>query len=67
VTTPDGKAAEKVTLAPSYTWLSYDELAERSAAFGSGLVALTGLKPKEKLVLYADTRAEWQARPPAPA
>ena len=55
-----GKAVEKLTLAPQYTWLTYDQLAERSAAFASGLVGLTGLKAKDKVVIYAETRAEWQ-------
>ena len=53
------KTVEKVTLAPQYTWLTYDQLAERSAAFGSGLVALTGLRPKEKVVIYAETNPSW--------
>jgi long-subunit acyl-CoA synthetase (AMP-forming) len=53
---------EKLRLAPAYTWLTYDELAERASAFGAGLVALAGLKAHDKLVIYADTRAEWQAR-----
>jgi long-subunit acyl-CoA synthetase (AMP-forming) len=60
VTDAAGRSVEKVTLAPTYTWLTYDQLAERSAAFASGLVALTGLKSKEKIVVYAETRAEWQ-------
>ena len=60
VTDAAGKAVEKLTLAPQYTWLTYDQLAERSAAFASGLVGLTGLKAKDKVVIYAETRAEWQ-------
>jgi long-subunit acyl-CoA synthetase (AMP-forming) len=53
---------EKLRLAPAYTWLTYDELAERASACGAGLVALAGLKAHDKVVIYADTRAEWQAR-----
>ena len=59
MTDATGRTVEKVTLAPHYTWLTYDQLAERSAAFGSGLVALTGLTAKEKVVIYAETNPSW--------
>ncbi len=57
---------EKLTLAPSYSWLTYDAFGEQASAFGCGLVALAGMKPHDRLVIYADTRAEWQARRCAP-
>ena len=57
-----GKPVDKLTLASEYTWLTYAQVGERADAFGQGLVALAGLQPGSKMVIYADTRAEWQAR-----
>lgn len=41
-----------------YTWLSYDQVAERAHAFGKGLRAL-GQQPGTSIAMYGETRAEW--------
>ena len=41
-----------------YRWISYEDLDSTADYFGRGLRSL-GLNPREKLCVYADTRAEW--------
>ena len=41
-----------------YRWITYEELDSTADYFGRGLRHL-GLEPRERLVIFADTRAEW--------
>jgi long-subunit acyl-CoA synthetase (AMP-forming) len=45
-----------------YAFVTYSALAAKSDAFAAGLVASAGLKPGDKVVIYAETRTEWMAR-----
>jgi long-subunit acyl-CoA synthetase (AMP-forming) len=57
-----GKSFEKLHLAGEYTWLSYNQLAEKVDAFATGLVAATGVTKGEPVVIYAETKADWMVR-----
>ena len=54
-----GKSFEKLHLAGEYTWLTYNQLAEKVEAFATGLVAATGVAKGEPVVIYAETKADW--------
>ncbi|GFR96409.1 long-chain-fatty-acid--CoA ligase 3 [Elysia marginata] len=54
---PNGKVFKKVVLG-EYHWITYEELANRVTNFGRGLLML-GQKPTSKLVIFAETRADW--------
>ncbi|CAL1538248.1 unnamed protein product [Lymnaea stagnalis] len=54
---PNGKVFKKLVLG-SYQWETYNEVAKRIIHFGNGLIALKQT-PKTKLVIFAETRAEW--------
>ena len=41
-----------------YRWISFEDLDSTSDYFGRGLRQL-GLQPRQKLCVFADTRAEW--------
>lgn len=41
-----------------YKWKSFNEVNELAQNFGRGLREL-GMKPKENMVIFAETRAEW--------
>lgn len=41
-----------------YKWETYREVFNRADTFGRGL-SLCGMKPKEKIAIFLDTRAEW--------
>jgi len=53
----DGKVFTKLQLG-EYEWLDYDHLNTKSEHFGKGLREL-GVKPRDKIVLYANTCADW--------
>ena len=53
----NGKTLKKV-IQGDYHWKSYEEVAKESIDVGKGLYQL-GIKGGEKLVIFADTRAEW--------
>ena len=53
----NGRVFNKVVLG-NYSWLSFNEVLARVESFGSGLMAL-GQRPKQNVVIFADTRAEW--------
>lgn len=48
---------EQVVLG-EYEWLTYENVYQRISNFGSGILALRQ-KPRSKLVIFAETRAEW--------
>jgi len=52
-----GKVFTKLQLG-EYTWLTYKELDTKADFLGKGLREL-GVQPKDKIVLYANTCAEW--------
>jgi len=56
------KLFEKLTLG-EYTFITYAALAARVDAFAAGLVAATGVKAGDKVVIYAETKTEWMVRP----
>ena len=53
----NGRVFNKVILG-NYNWLTFDEVIRKSEMFGCGLMAL-GQKPRENVVIFADTKAEW--------
>lgn len=53
----DGKIFTKHQLG-DYSWINYQDLNTRADNLGKGFREL-GLKPKDKIVLYANTCAEW--------
>lgn len=53
----NGKVFKKLILG-EYRWLSYEDVGQRVNSFGRGLSAL-GLKPKDKIAIFCETRAEW--------
>ncbi len=55
---PNGKTFTKWVMESSYKWLTYKEVDKKSDNLGHGLQIL-GLKPRDKLVMYCDTKAEW--------
>lgn len=41
-----------------YKWRTFKEVSEEAAAFGRGL-RLLGHQPKENVIIFGETRAEW--------
>eukprot|EP00301_Raphidiophrys_heterophryoidea_P022257 c6458_g1_i1.p1 GENE.c6458_g1_i1~~c6458_g1_i1.p1 ORF type:complete len:738 (+),score=165.86 c6458_g1_i1:41-2215(+) len=56
---PNGKKFEKLNLSPEYKWLTYNEYKGRVRSFASGMVRFANLKPKDKIVIYAETQVDW--------
>jgi len=56
-TQPNGKVFKKMILG-NYKWQSFHEVSQRMSNIGRGLLA-TGLKPRENVCLFAETRADW--------
>jgi len=54
---PSGKVFTKLQLG-EYSWLSYSEVNTKADELGKGLREL-GVQPGEKIVLYANTCADW--------
>ncbi len=54
---PNGKVFKKWVMG-EYHWKTYVEVNERAINFGKGLREL-GLKPKENVCIFAETKAEW--------
>ncbi len=42
-----------------HRWQSYDEVDVRASDFARGLRALCDVSPRQKVAVYADSRAEW--------
>ena len=53
---------EKLTLS-EYKWSTFTQVKQRVQNVASGLVDLAGVKPGDRVVIYADTKMEWQVRP----
>ncbi|BFZ00564.1 hypothetical protein BsWGS_03603 [Bradybaena similaris] len=54
---PNGKTFKKLVLG-AYQWETFAQVDSRITNFGNGLGVL-GHKPRSKLVIFAETRAEW--------
>ena len=54
-----GKAFEKLTFASAYEWTSYAQVEETVAKLAAGLVALTGLASGARVLIFAETQADW--------
>ena len=54
----DGKKLTKISQGPEYHWQKYEDVDGRVDCAARGLGEV-GLKPGDKIVIYADTRAEW--------
>lgn len=54
---PNGRVFKKYNMG-DYKWKSFVEVEQLSAAFGRGLREL-GQQPKQNIVIFAETRAEW--------
>ncbi|XP_013383556.1 long-chain-fatty-acid--CoA ligase 4 [Lingula anatina] len=54
---PSGKVFKKAIFG-KYSWWNYEEVYEKVTNFGAGLLLL-GLKPGEKIVIFAETSPEW--------
>lgn len=50
---------EKLTLS-EYKWSTFTQVKQRVQNVASGLVDLAGVKPGDRVVIYADTKMEWQ-------
>ena len=57
-TETDAKGFEKLHLSDKYDWLTFAQLNEKVANVSSGLINSCGLKPKDKVIIYADTKAD---------
>jgi len=56
---PDGREVEKLNLG-EYEWMTFRDARARVDAIAAGLVDLAGLKPQDKVIIYADTKRDWQ-------
>jgi len=54
---PNGRVFKKFVLG-DYQWRTFTQMDSEAESFGRGLREL-GLRPKENVVLFAETRAEW--------
>lgn len=55
----DGRKFEKLEYANEYNWITYAEYQKRIDDFASGMVNVSGVAPKEKVVVYAETQRDW--------
>jgi len=54
-----GKKFEKLSLSPSYVWMTYAELGERVEKLAAGLVGSMGLKKTDRVLIFAETQLDW--------
>lgn len=55
---PNGKIFKKLILDDDYTWVSYHDANDRIEQLAAGLVK-NGVKPDDRVILFAETRPEW--------
>lgn len=55
---PNGKKFTKLVMDSQYQWTNYEDIYHQSTYVGRGLQML-GMKSRDKLVMYCDTKAEW--------
>merc|ERR1712232_903304 len=53
-----GARREKIELRNEFQWQTYGEYYDRILGLARGF-ALTGLQPKAKIVIYAETQRDW--------
>lgn len=54
-----GRKFEKIELANSFKFLTYDEYGARVLGFARGLVAAASIPAKGRMVIYAETQRDW--------
>ena len=54
---PNGRVFKKVILG-NYEWMTYNEAYDNVKRISSGLNAI-GIQPKEFVIIFAETKAEW--------
>lgn len=54
-----GKKFEKIELANSFTWLSYEEYGARILGLARGIIVTTSIPAKARMVIYAETQRDW--------
>lgn len=54
---PNGRIFKKYVMG-EYVWRSFQQVNDEAAAFGKGLRSL-GQEPRQNVVIFAETRAEW--------
>lgn len=54
----DGKVIKKISQSPEYEWIKFKDVLEKVNLLSDGLLA-KGLNSSQKVVVNAETRAEW--------
>ncbi len=57
--TQDGKVVKEIQLASEYKWLTLGQVFEKVDNLARGLASVGGVVPREKVIIFADTRLEW--------
>jgi acyl-CoA synthetase (AMP-forming)/AMP-acid ligase II len=52
------EVTHEIAICEDYAWMTYKEVGTKVDKLGAGLLK-TGLKPKSRLSIYSNTRAEW--------
>ena len=55
----NGMSVKKVFRSESYEYLSYEEVKSKTVALANGLFTKFNLKPRDKILIFANTRVEW--------
>jgi long-chain acyl-CoA synthetase len=55
----NGKKFEKLTYASEFEFWTFQQLYDSITNLGAGLVAKTGLKPGDKVLIFAETQRDW--------
>eukprot|EP00300_Choanocystis_sp_HF-7_P037005 c52986_g1_i1.p1 GENE.c52986_g1_i1~~c52986_g1_i1.p1 ORF type:complete len:691 (+),score=140.77 c52986_g1_i1:54-2126(+) len=56
-----GKKFEKLSFENEFTWISYGEWGEYVRNIGSGFVRFAGLRPGDRVLIYAETQRDWMS------
>ena len=54
-----GKPITKVIQKDDYDWLTYDQTRQKVGKISKGLALLCNTKPGDRVLIYADTKADW--------
>ena len=55
----NGMPVKKVIRSESYKYLSYEEVKSKTVALANGLYTKFNLKPRDRVLIFANTRVEW--------
>jgi len=55
----NGKKVEKLELADSYDWITYQQFETTMTELGAGMTSLLSLKANDCIIIYAETAREW--------